>query len=107
MKLYCAFEDLQLHDDMLNDTHDILEKAMKVYSKMKQTSKTHRSVADKNFSDVCETKASIFLDSVQIEIGKSNGTMNERIDKINFGVDQKANVKKEIVTFLIRKMEQM
>ena len=67
---------------------------MKVYSKMKQTSKTYRSVADKNLSNVCEIEASILFDSVRIEIGESNGTMNERIDEMNFGVDQKANVKK-------------
>ena len=47
------------------------------------------------------------MDSVWIEIGESNGTMNERIDEMNFGVDQKVNIKKEIVTFFIRKMEQM
>ena len=52
MKLYIALEELNLHRGILNEKHDILEKAMKVYSKMKQTSKTHRSVVDQHLSDV-------------------------------------------------------
>ena len=111
MKLYRAFADFRLDGDLINDKHEILEKAMKVYSKMKRMSKTHRSVVDKNLSDVREIEASITLDNERIESGvdgaHSNETMNERIDAMNFGLGQKANVKKEIVTHLIRKMEQM
>ena len=78
---------------MLNEKHDILEKAMKVYSKMKHTSKTHKSVVDKHLSDVHEIEASILLDNTHIDIG--------RVIDMNFGADEKAIIKKEIVTILI------
>ena len=106
MKLYKALGDLQLHGDMLNEKHDILEKAMKVYSKMKRTSKTYRSVVDKHLSDVRKIEESIALDNVRVG-ADSSGTMNEKMADMNFGKDEKAIVKKDIVTILIRKMEQM
>ena len=106
MKLYKALGDLQLDSDVLNEKHDILEKAMKVYSKMKQTSKTHCSVVDKHLSDIREIEESIALDNVRVSFDAS-GTMNERMADMNFGKDEKVIVKKEIVTILISKKEQM
>ena len=36
--------------------HDIIEKIMKIYSKMKHTSKTYQSVTDKHLADVHKIK---------------------------------------------------
>ena len=108
MKLFKALGDLHLHGDMLIEKHDILEKAMKVYLKMKWISKTHYSVADKHLSAFLEIKESILLDNTRVKVVKdSNGTMNERRIDMSFGEDDKAIVRKEIVTILIQKMEQM
>ena len=105
MKLYKALEDVNLNDEMKNEKHDIIEKSIKVYSKMKQTSCTHQSMADKHLADVREIEQSIPLDSVR---SNDAGIMDERIWGMNDG-DQKtkAAVKKEIVTLLIKKMEQL
>ena len=104
MKLFKALGDLHLHGDMLIEKHDILEKAMKEYLKMKWISKTHYSVADKHLSAFLEIKESILLDYNRAKVGKdSNGTMNERRIDMSFGEDDKAIVRKEIVTVLIQK----
>ena len=101
-------EFLHLSDEMVNEKHDIIEKAMKIYSKMKRTSKTHHSVADKHLADVREIEQSISLDSVRMDdLESGNSNVNECRPQMNEGKDKKANVKKEIVTILIRKMEQL
>ena len=104
-------EFLHLSDEMVNEKHDIIEKAMKIYSKMKRTSKTHHSVANKHLADVREIEQSISLDSVRMDdLESGNSKVNECRQcrpQMNEGKDKKANVKKEIVTILIRKMEQL
>ena len=108
MKLYMALESLHLNADMVNQKHDIIERAMKIYSKMKRTSKTHRSVADKHLADVREIEQSISLDCTRNDLdGSSSSSVDRRMSEKNEGQEKKANVKKEIVTILLRKMEQL
>ena len=59
---------------------------------MKKQHKTHRSVADKNVSDVRGIQKIIFEN-------------NQRKDC--FGSKSRDNVKKEVVSFLLKKMYQM
>ena len=95
--------------DIVNDKHNIIEKAMKIYSKMMRTrSKTHCSVADKHLGDVCEIEQSILLDYIWIDFGSNNNSnVDGRISEKNERQEKKADVKKDIVTILIRKMEQL
>ena len=75
MKLYMTLESLHLNADIVNDKHNIIEKAMKIYSKMMRTrSKTHCSVADKHLGDVCEIEQSILLDYIWIDFGSNNNS---------------------------------
>ena len=94
MKLYKAFEDLPLSDDdkINNEKHSILEKTIKLYSKMKKKCKSHRSVADMNVADVREIQKIISQSNQQNDV---------------FGSKSRVDVKKEVVSFLLKKMDQM
>ena len=52
MKLYKAMEDIKMDDSALANKHGNMEDTIKLYSKMKKRSKTHRSVLDMNMSDI-------------------------------------------------------
>ena len=76
MKLYKVLEDVDLDEQLKNEKHDIIEKAIQIYSRMKHTSKTHRSVAYKHLADVREIKRSISLDCTRNDVGDA---FDERI----------------------------
>ena len=94
MKLYKTFEDLALNneDKINNEKHSILEKTITLYLRMKKWYKTHQSVADKNVSEVWEIQKIIFENNQQ---------------KDTHGSKSRVDVKKEVVSFLLKKMDQM
>ena len=69
-----------------------MERTIKLYSKMKKTCKSHRSVADMNVSDVRE---------IQKIINEHNQ------QKDTFQSKCRNDVKKEVVSFLLKKMDQI
>ena len=54
MKLYMAFKDVSSDSptNELPDKHSIMEKAIKLYSKLTKKGKTHRSVLDRHGGDL-------------------------------------------------------
>ena len=67
-----------------------MEGAMKLYSKMKKKSKTHRSVLDMNLGDVCDIE----------NIDRCNNYSNNKSD-------DRSLVKREIIGVLLKKMESL
>ena len=90
MKLYSykVMEDVNLNDDLLKGVkHSIMKDTMKLYSRMKKKSKTHRSVIDMNMADIREIQG--------MDQGRSLGS----------GVAEVTSVKKEMIGVLLKKME--
>ena len=90
MKLYSykVMEDVNLNDDLLKGVkHSIMKDTMKLYSRMKKKSKTHRSVIDMNMVDIREIQ-----------------NMDQR-RSLGSGVAEVTSVKKEMIGVLLKKME--
>ena len=93
MKLYKAIEQINSEEETkLVQRHSVLEDTMKLYSKMKKVSKSHRSVIDMNLRDVRRI-ASPSSDNLVAN------TMAQSRNKIE--------VKDEIIGLLLKKMNSM
>ena len=88
MKLYAAFRDLSsdVSTADLPDKHAIMERTMKLYSKLTKTGKTHRSVLDRNGSDLREIQMAFPLD-VNTN-GQSNGNTHIKVEMIGKLLDK-------------------
>lgn len=75
MKLYKAKESLDIHDKFEINKHSVMEGSMKLYSKLRNKSKTHQSVLDMNLSDVCEIENLGSNDGNTIEKSKDSVTI--------------------------------
>ena len=79
MKLYAAFKDIGsdgTHIDM-PDKHSIMESAMELYSKLTKKGKTHRSVLDRNGSDLREIQRAFPLAGANNPLPGANNNGNE------------------------------
>ena len=61
MKMYRAFDSVELDEKLANEKHSIMEGAIKIYTRLKRKGKSHRSVCDRNVADVNEIASSIPL----------------------------------------------
>ena len=96
MKMYMVIHNMNLEGitmdgaNELIDKHSVLESAMKLYLKLKKKGKTHRSVLDRNRSDVNEIENSSF------SFSNTNGQSGNKIV-----------VKKEMIDLLVQRMNVM
>ena len=82
MKMYNVIENLKENENLQPVQYSILEGLMKLYSKMKNTGKTHRNIADKHKKDV-----------------------NEVLDESNvIGNGNKKPIKEEMIGLIVRSM---
>ena len=91
MKMYKSFESVELGPELTNEKHSIMESAIKFYTKMKRTGKTHRSVCDRNVADVNEIARRIPLN------------INSR-SKSDENHSDHGRIKSEIIGVLVNKM---
>ena len=90
MKLYTIIQSIDENKEMTVNRHSVLEASIKLYLKLKKKGKTHRSVIDRNRSDVNEIENT------------------HKIGDINIGVSNRSdNIKSEIVGLLVKKMNCM
>ena len=94
MKMYKAFESVEVDTELANEKYSIMEGAIKIYTKLKRKGKTHRSVADKNVADVNEIANSIPLNVNRLTQSDENHT-----GPIGNGL-----VKSELIGVLLEKM---
>ena len=90
MKLYKAIEQINSEETKLVQRHSVLEDTMKLYSKMKKVSKSHRSVIDMNLRDVI---------SIASSDNPVANTMSQSRNKIE--------VKDGMIGLLLKKMNSM
>ena len=61
MKMYRAIQSLDVTDQVAVKSHSILEETIKIYRSLKKTGKSHRSVIDRNRSDVNDIEEAVPL----------------------------------------------
>ena len=94
MKMYRAFDNVELDEKLVNEKHSIMEGTIKQYTRLKRKGKTHRSVCDRNVADVNE-----IADSIPLNIhSKGNSDANS---------GDTGRVKSELIGLLLEKMTRM
>ena len=94
MKMYRAFDNVELDEKLADEKHSIMEGTIKQYTRLKRKGKTHRSVCDRNVADVNE-----IADSIPLNIhSKGNSDANS---------GDTGRVKSELIGLLLEKMTRM
>ena len=92
MKLYRAVNDVSFGENGTVNKHNVLESSIKLYLKLKKKSKSHRSVIDKNQSDLS-----------QIEKYNYDNVIETVVSKVNKN-DIKTNDQCELIGTILKKM---
>ena len=83
MQMYKAIQMVDFIDEMSSIKHIMYEDTVKIYRKMKKTCKTHCNIADLNKKNIAE------------------------LNQLGCGTGRVADVKREMVSCLLKKMELM
>ena len=94
MKMYRAFDSVELDEKLANEKHSIMEGAIKTYTRLKRKGKSHRSVCDRSIADVNEIAGSIPLN------------INTKYKSVETPSDT-ARIKSELIGVLLNKMTVM